>query len=127
MESVIQHASGFIFSVKTFRPFWVLPWYSSIWRQFPMSACVATIRYDNKSAAAVGHNALTELLERLPGNCQMPEVYREIERYLTKKKGTGVRSWQVYEEGVEIVIETTREAQPPGKSAEPDAAADGGA
>ena len=54
MQSVVEHSSGLIFSVKTFRPLWVFPWLASVWRQFPMRTCLATVSYDNKAAAEIG-------------------------------------------------------------------------
>ena len=48
MHKTIEHESGVIFSVKTFRPLWVFPWLSSVWRALPMSTCIGTIRYEGK-------------------------------------------------------------------------------
>jgi len=96
MQSVVEHSSGLIFSVKTFRPLWVFPWLSSVWRQFPMRTCIATVSYGNKAAAEAGHQELTALVQGLQVGGKMGEPFQAIEAYAKKKTGTGVRSYRVY-------------------------------
>lgn len=95
MQSVFQHSSGLIFSVKTFRPLWVFPWMSSVWRQFPFKTCIATVSYEDKAAAKVGHEEVTALLEDLEIGSEMREPFQAIEAYVKKKTGA-VRSYRMY-------------------------------
>ncbi len=96
MQTVIEHDSGLVFSVKTFRPLWIFPWISSVWRQFPMRTCIATVSYDNKAAAEAGHKDLGALLKALKVGGKMGEPFQAIETYGKQKTGAGVRSARVY-------------------------------
>jgi hypothetical protein len=115
MQSVIEHKSGVVVSVKTFRPLWVFPWLSSVWRQFPMRTCMATVSYENKRAAEIGHAELTKLLEGLDIGDKMEEPFPAIERYAKKKTGQGVRSYRIYSghaaEG-KVTVKITPEREP---------------
>jgi hypothetical protein len=115
MQAVIEHKSGVIFSVKTFRPLWLFPWLSSVWRQFPMRTCVATVSYENKRAAEAGHRELVQLLQALEVGGKMAEPFAAIEEYAKKKTGAGVRSYRIYPghaaEG-KVTVKITPERKP---------------
>jgi hypothetical protein len=96
MRAVIEHESGLILSIKTFRPLWVFPWLSSIWRQFPMATCLATISYEDRTAAERGHAELERLLKGLKIGPKMSEPFQAIESFAKKKSGAGVRSYRIY-------------------------------
>lgn len=96
MLDVIEHPSGQIYSVKTFRPLWIFPWNSSVWRQFPFQTCIATISYSNKAAAEAGHQELIALLRDLKIGEKMREPFEALEKYGQRKTGTGVHSYRIY-------------------------------
>ena len=96
MQTVVEHNSGLIFFVKTFRPLWIFPWHSSVWREFPMRTCMASISYDGKTAAEAGHQELIELLRGLPVGEKMSEPFPAIEAFAKRKTGAGVRSYRIY-------------------------------
>jgi hypothetical protein len=96
MQSVIEHEGGLLFSVKTFRPLWIFPWTSSIWRQFPFRTCIATVSYNGRQAAEKGHEELTALLKGLKIGPKMNEPFHAIETFARKKTGQGVKSFRVY-------------------------------
>lgn len=115
MQSLVNHKSGLIFSVKTFRPLWIFPWNSSVWRQFPMRTCLATVSYENKRAAEAGHKELVALLQELNVGGKMGEPFQAIENYAKKNAGAGVRSCRVYAghaaEG-KVTVKITPERKP---------------
>ena len=96
MLTVIEHKSGLILSIKTFRPLWIFPWHSSIWRQFPLRTCIGTVRYDGKRAAEVGHKELAALLKDLKIGPDMSELFQAIEAFGKRKTGAGVKSYRIY-------------------------------
>ncbi len=96
MLDVIEHRSGQVYSVKTFRPLWIFPWTSSVWRQIPFRTCIATISYSNKAAAEAGHQELVALLRDLAIGEKMREPFDALEAYGQRKKGAGVHSHRIY-------------------------------
>jgi hypothetical protein len=114
MQKTIEHESGVIFSVKTFRPLWVFPWLSSVWRAFPMSTCIATISYEGKRAAEAGHDELSRLLKGLTIGPKMGEPFAAIEAWAKTKVGAGVRSYRIYpghEAEGKVSVKISREAK----------------
>ena len=79
MQSVIQKQSGLVFSIKTFRPLWVFPWTSSIWRQIPMATCIGTVMYRDRQAAEAGHQDLCAILNDLKIGPAMREPFAAVE------------------------------------------------
>ena len=111
MVTVIEHDSGLIFSIKTFRPLWIFPWNSSIWRQHPFRTCIATVSYDNKQAAEQGHKELSALLKGLQIGPKMSEPFQAIETFGKRKTGTGVKSYRIYR-GHEVEGKVSFEVRP---------------
>ena len=96
MVTVIEHNSGLLLSIKTFRPLWIFPWNSSIWRQFPFRTCIATVSYDDKEAAEAGHKELAALLQGLKIGPKMSELFQAVEAFGKTKTGAGVKSYHIY-------------------------------
>ena len=96
MLTIIEHESGPVYSVKTFRPLLIFPWNSSVWRVSPFATCIATISYDHKRAAATGHQELVALLNKLKIGPDMSEPFKAMETYGKSRTGTGVKSYRVY-------------------------------
>lgn len=96
MLTLIEHKSGLIFSIKTFRPLWIFPWHSSIWRQFPFQTCIATVRYNNKLDAETGHKELAALLRSLEIGEEMKEPFQAVEVFCKSRTTTGVKSYRIY-------------------------------
>jgi hypothetical protein len=110
MLTVIQHASGLVLSIKTFRPLLIFAWHSSVWRQFPFRTCLATVRYDDKRTAEAGHNELAALLQGLRIGPEMSEPFQVIEAFCKAKTGAGVKTYRIYPgHGVEgrVTVEVT--------------------
>ncbi len=96
MQDIIEHPSGLVLSAKTFRPLWIFPWTCSIWRQFPLRTAIATVAFQNKPAAEVGHRELVALLQNLKIGPKMSELFPAIEAYAKDKAGNGVKSHRIY-------------------------------
>jgi hypothetical protein len=94
MVDVIQHRSGIVVSVKTFRPLLIFPWTASIWRQFPFAAAIATVAFKGRDAAQRGHRQLVELLRGLD-HADMHELFGAVEAF-AKANGDIVKSYRVY-------------------------------
>jgi hypothetical protein len=95
MVDVIQHSSGLILSVKTFRPLLIFPWTASIWRQFPFATAIATVAFKDKTAAQSGHRQIVELLRGLTISADMHELFGALEAF-AKANGDIVKSYRVY-------------------------------
>jgi hypothetical protein len=89
MFNEINHRSGLIFSVKTFRPLWIWPWHSSIWRQFPMRNCLVVLKWRSKTDAGVGHDAIIAHLKKLDFNEQMVAVHDALEKMASELHASG--------------------------------------
>ena len=111
MLTVIEHKSGLILSIKTFRPLWIFPWHSSVWRQFPFRTCIATIRYEDKRAAEVSHKELAALVQGLKIGPEISEVFQAVETFAKAKSGSGVKSFRIYP-GHEVERKVTIEVTP---------------
>src|SRR5690348_14971265 len=85
MQDTLEHESGLIFSIKTFRPLWIFPWLSSVWRQFPFATCIATVSYNNERAAEEGHQELIALLRRTTISSDMSEAFKVNRRVLQEE------------------------------------------
>jgi hypothetical protein len=114
MQTVIEHKSGQVYSIKTFRPLWILPWFSSIWRQFPLRTWIATLKYENKAAAKKGHEALAAMLRDLQIGPKMSEPFEAIEAFAKNRAESGVKGYRISEghaiEGkASVVIDAKRE------------------
>lgn len=97
MMDVVNHASGVVFSVRTFRPLWVFPWHSSVWRQFPMRNCLAVYKYPDKATSEIGHRELTKLLAELDFGEKLGEVARALEQYAKSNEDGKVASYRLVE------------------------------
>lgn len=95
MLDVIEHPSGLILSVKTFRPLWIFPWTSSIWRQFPLRTSVGTIMFNDKAAAEKGHHEIVALFRKLTIQPDMGNLFTAVEEYAQSNTGKGVKSVRV--------------------------------
>ena len=113
MWSVIQHDSGQIYSIKTFRPLLIFPWTSSIWRQSPFRTAIATVSYPSKAAAEQGHEELEKLIKALKIGPKMDEPFGAIDAFARKRAGDTVKSHRIYsghdvEGKVSVQIESSR-------------------
>lgn len=98
MLNVIDHHKGLKFSIKTFRPLWMFPWHSSIWRQFPMRNCLAVLKWKSKSLAESGHTDLTDFLSKLEFGEQMASIHDALEKKAKELTETGkVASYRLTE------------------------------
>lgn len=96
MKTVVEHSSGQIYYVRTFRPLWIFPWTSSVWREFPFRTCLATISYENKAAAEACHQELIKLLRELDIGEKMREPFQALEEFSKAKVGAGIHSYDTY-------------------------------
>jgi len=95
MLDVIQHSSGIVVSVKTFRPLLIFPWTASIWRVFPFRTAIATVAFKGRAAAERGHHELVERVRVLTIGEEMSELFSAIEQY-AKENSDIVKSFRVY-------------------------------
>jgi hypothetical protein len=95
MVDVIQHSSGIVLSVKTFRPLLIFPWTSSIWRQSPFATAIATVAFKGKRGAESGHRQLVQLLRDLKISSDMHEPFGAVESF-AKANPEIVKSYRVY-------------------------------
>ena len=111
MIDAIEHPSGLVLSVKTFRPLLIFPWTSSIWRQSPFATAIATVAFKGKAAAESGHRQLVELLRDLKISPDMHEPFGAIEAF-AKANAERVKSYRVYpghEVEGKVKVETSRQ------------------
>ena len=95
MVDLIEHSSGVVLSVKTFRPLLIFPWTSSIWRQSPSPMAVATVAFKDKPGAESGHRQIVQLLRDLKISPDLHEAHAAIESFV-KASGEIVKSYRVY-------------------------------
>lgn len=117
MQDVIEHPSGLVLSVKTFRPLLIFPWTSAVWRQSPFRTAIATVAYRNKAAAQSGHDDLTRLLRNLQVAPDMSNLFSAVEEYAQQHLDGAVKSYRLYaghevEGRVEVRVETPEDDRP---------------
>jgi hypothetical protein len=95
VTDVIQHPSGIVLSVKTFRPLRIFPWTASIWRQLPFATAMATVAFKGRDVAETGHRRLVELLRSLTLSPDMHELFSAVEAF-AKSNGQIVKSYRIY-------------------------------
>ena len=95
MVDVIEHPSGVVLSVKTFRPLLIFPWTSSVWRQSPFATAIATVAFKGKPGAESGHRQLVQLLRNLKISPDMHEPFTAVESFATAHPEI-VKSYRVY-------------------------------
>ncbi len=125
MLDVVNHNGSLIFSVKTFRPLWILPWHTSVWRQLPMRTSMATMKFRNENATAAGHRELTRMLTDLDfvaGGTKivrMADVVSALEQF-ANNESNGVKSYRIWglnelEKKINVRLqEKRRESKPKG-------------
>ncbi len=101
MFDTVQRSGGETLTVKTFRPLLIFPWTASIWRQKPMRACIATIRFVDKKSALKGHDALVELLQSPAIGVNMAAPYGPLEAWAKQQQGDLVKTYRMYEGGLD--------------------------
>ena len=95
MLDIIDHPSGVVLSVKTFRPLLIFPWTASVWRRSPSPVGVATVAFKGKPGAEAGHRQIVNLLRGVKISPDLHEAHAAIESF-AKASGEIVKSYRVY-------------------------------
>lgn len=96
MWELIQRDSGQIYSLRTFRRFWFFTWTSTIYRQYPVRACIAKVEYTNRAAAEEGHRELKKLLRARKLDAAMSDALESIVAFAKERAGQGVVAHQIF-------------------------------
>ena len=106
MVDLIEHSSGVVLSVKTFRPLLIFPWTSSIWRQSPSPTAVATVAFRGKPDAESGHRQIVRLLRDLKISPDLHEALAAIESF-AKANEAIVKSYRLYAADVQAATKAS--------------------
>ena len=112
MLDLIELPGGVVLSVKTFRPLWVFPWTSAVWRQAPFRTAIGTVAYKGRSEAKQAHKELAVMLKTLELSPDMSNLFTAVESFAQQRTSQGVKSYRVCA-GHEVEGRVSIKVQPP--------------